>query len=75
MEALAMELRDRHLALTESLSQGPAIREPSQIPSQALELAMKELEDRLPSASTQDENISLSLDQAMAFLAGHTPPS
>jgi hypothetical protein len=72
MEALATELRDRHLALTESMEQAHPSDDPSQIPAQALELAVKELEDRLPSASQQGENEALSLDQAMASIRSHT---
>ena len=54
------------------MSQAQPGSDPSQIPSQALELALRELEDRLPSASPQDENEALSLDQAMAYVRSHT---
>ena len=72
MEALATELRDRHMVLTASLTQAHPGSDPSQIPSQALELACKELEDRLPFASHQDETEALSLDKAMAHILSHT---
>ena len=72
IEALATELREHHLALTESLSQAHPSDNQSQIPSQALELAVKELEDRLPSVSNQDGDETLSLDEAMAHILSHT---
>jgi hypothetical protein len=40
----------------------------SQIAGEALEIALKEMEDRLPSASSQDGNTALVLDAAMLFL-------
>jgi len=43
------------------------------ISSQAMEMALQELEDRLPSMSPQDEQEALSLDKAMAFI--RTPTS
>ena len=55
------------------LSEAKPGSDASQIESEALELAIKELEDRLPSASKADEPEPLSLDQAMAFVASHTP--
>ena len=36
-------------------------------------MALKELEDRLPSASPPDDSEALSLDEAMAFIRSHTP--
>jgi hypothetical protein len=72
MEVLATELRDHHLALTESMTQAQPSSDPCQIPLQALELAVKELDDRLPSASQPDENTALSLEQAMAYVRSHT---
>jgi hypothetical protein len=71
LEALATELRDHHLALTESLTQASPDSDPCQIPSQALELAVKDLEDCLPSVLPPDDQEPLSLDQAMAFVRSH----
>jgi hypothetical protein len=73
LEALATELRDRHIAMTEWLTQASPDSDPSQIPSQALELALKDLEDCLPSESPQDDREPLSLEQAMVFIRSHTP--
>ena len=68
LEALATELRDRHIALMESLTVAKPDGDPCQISSQALELALKDLEDCLPSEFPQDDQEPLSLDQAMAFV-------
>ena len=49
--------------------------DPRLIASQALELAVAELERRLsPSASAEDEAMG-DLDSAMAYLRRHTPPA
>jgi len=72
MEVYAEELKASHEAWKESLSQSRPGSDPSQISSEALELALKALEDRLPSASPQDGNELPPLDEAMAFLIGHT---
>ena len=40
----------------------------SQIAGEAMEMALKELEDRLPAASSQDGNEAQVLDAAMLFL-------
>ena len=44
-----------------------------QIASEALELAVKELEDRLPPVYPQDGPEPLSLHQAMAYVQKTTP--
>ena len=72
---LATELRDRHLASKEQLSQARPDSDPSQIASVALEIALKPLEDSLRSESPPDEGEALSLDEAMAFLRRPTPPA
>ena len=47
----------------------------TQIASEALEFALKDLEDSLPPASPPEEDEVFSLDGAMAFLRRHTPPA
>ena len=42
--------------------------DPTQITSEAMEMAVKEMEDRLPSESPQDDNGATVLDAAMLFL-------
>jgi len=72
MEHYARELRSLHLAWQETLTQATPGSDPSQITSEALELALKDLEDRLQSGSPRDGQEALSLDQAMAFIRRHT---
>ncbi len=72
MEHYARELRSLHLAWQETLNEERPDSDPSQIASEALELALKDLKDRLPSGSPQEGQEALSLDQAMAFIRRHT---
>ena len=71
LEAWAKELKASHEAWKETLLQAKPESDPIQISSEALEMALKELEDRMPSASPPDENATL--DQAMAHVRSHTP--
>jgi hypothetical protein len=48
---------------------------PLQIASEALEIALQELEDRLPSASPATDNEAFPIEAAMAFITHHTPPA
>ena len=72
LETYARELKTSHEAWKETLSQAKPGSNPSQISSEAMELALKDLEERLHSASQQGENEALSLDQAMASVRNHT---
>jgi hypothetical protein len=72
MEHYALELRNLHLAWKETLTQASPDSDPSQIASEAMELALKDLEDRLPNGSPRDGQEALSLYQAMAFISRHT---
>jgi hypothetical protein len=72
LEFYASELRDSHEEWKDRLQQAKPESDPSQIASEARELALKDLEDRLPSESDQDESEALSLDQAMAHISRHT---
>jgi len=67
MERYAKELRTSHQAWKELLSGLRPESEESQLASEALELALKELEERLPSASPENEQ-RLFLDAAMLFV-------
>ena len=71
LETCARELKASHESWTETLSQAKPGSDPSQIASEALELAIKELEDRLPSVSPPDAQEPLSLDEAMASIHSH----
>src|SRR5712692_8119324 len=72
LETCSQELKASHQTWKETLAQSNPGSDPSQIESEAMELAINELKDRLPSASQTDDAESLSLDQAMAFVAGRT---
>jgi hypothetical protein len=73
MERYAKELRDSHLAWKELLTPLRPGSDPSQISSEALEMALKEFQDRLPSDSPPDGSEGLFLDAAMIFARRHTP--
>ena len=72
MEFYAKELKTSHEAWKETLSKEKPPSDQSQIASEAMEMAVKEMVDRLPSASPQDGTEPLSLDGAMAYIRGRT---
>ena len=65
LEIYARELKESHEAITEQLRQAQPGSDPSQISSEAFEMALKELEDRLPPVSQEQGSEALSLDAAM----------
>lgn len=73
LETYARALKTSHEGWKALLSQMRPGSEPSQVSSEALEMALKEMEDRLPSESRQDESEALFLDAAMLFLRSRTP--
>jgi hypothetical protein len=72
LEFYASELKDSHEDWKDRLQQAKPDSDPSQIASEAMELALKDMEDRLPSESDQGESEALSLDQAMAHISRPT---
>ena len=70
MESLARDLKARHDHWKETLATPDS--DPILISSEAMEMALSELEDRLPSVHREDDGEALSLDQAMAFLQSHS---
>ena len=72
MESLATELRNLHLTWQETLATARPGSDPTQIASEAMEVAIKALEDRLPSVSPRNVEEELSLDEAMAYIKNHT---
>jgi hypothetical protein len=72
LKTYAKELKTSHEALQGLLTRLRPGSDRSQIASEALEMALKEMEDRLPSASSQDGDKALFLDAAMLFLRRHT---
>jgi hypothetical protein len=67
VEQLALELKASHEEWRERLRQLRPRSDPAQIASEAMELAIEELQNRLPSESEAD-NGTFSLEAAMAFL-------
>jgi hypothetical protein len=74
VEREAKELATRHQELKEQLFQNQPDSDPASTESASLELALKELENRL-SAERLQGNPEISLDGAMAFLRKATPPA
>jgi hypothetical protein len=73
LEKYARELRTSHIGWMHLLSQVRPGSDPSQVASEALEIALKELEYRLPSESPQSESEEHFIDAAMLFLRYRTP--
>lgn len=73
LETCSLQLRASHLTWKAKLSKGNPGSDPSQIASEAMELAVKELEDRLPSVSQTDDHEAMSLDATIASVASRTP--
>jgi hypothetical protein len=72
VEMYARESKTSHEAWKETRDQARPGSDQSQIAFEALEMALKDLEERLPSASHPNDNEPLSLDAAMAFIRNHT---
>jgi hypothetical protein len=75
MEFYASELKDLHEAWKQHLSETTPDSNQSQTASQALELALKELEGLLPSDSSTEEADQPSLEDFMTYLRDRTPPA
>lgn len=73
LEFYAKALKESHESWMETLSGASPGSHPSQISSEAMELAIKELEDRLPPVSPQDESELPTLEQATAYLVQLRP--
>ena len=72
LETWAAELKASHENWKQTLAAVKPGSEPSQLASEAMEMALKELEDRLASVSPPEEQEQLSLEKAMAFVQSHT---
>jgi hypothetical protein len=68
IDAYSIELRNSHDLWKARIGQVNPNSDPRQIASEAMELAIEEIQHRLPSASPVDEAEPLSLDAAMNFL-------
>lgn len=74
MERYAKELKASHEAMMGDLQKAHPDLPPAQTSSEAFEMALKELEDRLPPVSQDQEPETCSLDGAMAFVKAHSRP-
>jgi len=72
LEFYASELKESHEDWKYRLLEAKPDRDANQIASEAMELALKDLQDHLPSESNQHGSETLSLDQAMAQISRHT---
>jgi hypothetical protein len=72
VEMFARELKTRHEAWKETLSQENPTIDQGQIAFQAMAMALKDLEDGLLPALHPNDNGTFSLDAAMAFVRSHT---
>jgi hypothetical protein len=74
MEEYAAELKTIHDQWKEKIRREEPGRDPRQITSEALELAIEELRDRLPCVSPRG-GAEPTLEAAMDYLRRHTPPA
>jgi hypothetical protein len=72
MEQLAVAFRACHLNRMKALGEARPGSDTTLLSSEALELALQELQDSLPPASLPSDE-TFSLDQAMTFLQRHMP--
>lgn len=72
VEAWATELKDRHDVWKDQLLQARPGSDPQQIASEALEIALHEMENRFSSCEPPNDHEPLSLDNAMRFVRNHT---
>jgi hypothetical protein len=75
LELYARELKDGHEAWKDRLSRALPGSDPSQTASEALEIALWELENSLQGEYPPDEGDAPTIEGATAFLRGHTPPA
>jgi hypothetical protein len=77
VETYASVLKKSHEAWSDRLRQANPNRDPHQIASEALEMALAGLKADLPSESAAPavRDQTLSLEAAMAFIRTHTPPA
>ncbi|WP_437193947.1 hypothetical protein [Planctomicrobium sp. SH527] len=69
METIARELKASHEEISRDLASEQPQMEASLISSQATEMAITEMQDRMPPVNPKGEEDELSLDQIMASLS------
>lgn len=72
LETYAHQLRSNHEDSMQTISEARPNSDPAQIASEAMELALKDLEERLPTGSSLSGNEPQSLDAAMDYIRNHT---
>jgi len=75
LERYTHQLRTSHQSWMDNLATRRPGSSASQIANEALEFALKEMEDRFSSASPAEESVAGTLEGAMAFLRRHSPPA
>jgi hypothetical protein len=75
LNAYAAELKTKHQAWMETLRPTRPGSDPSQLSSEAMELAIEDVKGSLLAGSPTNEDEPLTLDAAMAYLRRHTPPA
>jgi hypothetical protein len=75
LEFYASELKDSHEDWKDRLQQAKPDSDPSQIKSKALEMALKDLEERLPAPSPEEDSEAPSLEGAIEFIRKRMPPA
>ena len=75
LEYYSAQLKNLHEAWMEELAKLRPASDPIQLSSEALEIALQEMETHLLCASPPDGSPILSLDAAMAFIKTHTLPA
>jgi len=68
LDRYSLQLKTSHEAWKEKLTQAHPDSSEPQIASEALEIALQELQEALPFESPPDDSQALSLDAAMAFI-------
>jgi len=71
-KTIILEMLEQRPRMREELRQSRKLLSTMERYATELKLALKDMEDRLPSESAQDESETLSLDGAMAHLARHS---
>lgn len=75
LDHYSRELKRIHEAEMDRLSLARPDSGETQIASEAMELAVMEMEDRLHAESQPDESSPFCLDEAMMYIRRHTPPA
>lgn len=75
LDQYALALKASHESWMERIGQRRPGSDRSQVSGEALEFALREIQERLSSGSKEDEDEPQSLDAAMVFLRRHTPPA